>query len=228
MVKWYLPKLILEICSRTLTGFKTRVNNLDKKYNSPCNQLTDIEHFDKKCILKYQIDSYELELVTGCLRGERLSQRALYDRYKDAMYTILYRMLDTEEDAADSLQDAFIEIFKSLKNFKKRSSLGAWIKTIVIRKGIHKQKHRIVFDELTSKHEYQQLESWDENLNGEYLEKGIMSLSPGYRSVFLLIEVEGYSHKEAAEMLNISVGTSKSQLARGKKILQKKLKELMY
>lgn len=162
------------------------------------------------------------------MRGERQCQRALYDRYKDAMYTILYRMVDTEEEAADSLQDAFIDIFKSLKNFQGKSSLGAWIKTIVVRKGIHKQKHRIIFDELTSKHEDQQLDSWDENLNGEYLEKGIMNLSPGYRSVFLLVEVEGYTHKETAEMLNISEGTSKSQLARGKKILQERLKELMY
>ncbi len=184
--------------------------------------------FNQKCILSYQVDPYEIELVDGCLKGDRLSQRALYDRYKDAMYTILFRMVDTEDEASDCLQDAFIEVFKSLKNFGAKSSLGAWIKTIVVRQGIHRQKHRIIFDELTAKHEEQQLEPWDENLNGTYLEKGIMSLSPGYRSVFLLVEVEGYTHRETAEMLSISEGTSKSQLARAKKILQEKLKELMY
>ena len=184
--------------------------------------------FNENSALSYQVDPYEIELVDGCLKGDRVSQRALYDRYKDAMYTILFRMVDTEEEAADCLQDAFIEVFKSLKNFQAKSSLGAWIKTIVVRNGIHKQRHRIIFDELTSKHEDQQLEPWDENLNGTYLEKGIMSLSPGYRSVFLLVEVEGYTHKETAAMLSISEGTSKSQLARAKKILQGKLKELMY
>ena len=178
--------------------------------------------------MSYEVDPYELELVAGCQRGDRISQRALYDRYKDAMYTILYRMVDTQEEASDSLQDAFIEVFRSLKNFQARSSLGAWIKTIVVRQGIKKQKHKIVFEKLSTTHEDLRLEPWDENLNGEYLEKGILSLSPGYRSVFLLIEVEGYTHRETAEMLDISEGTSKSQLSRAKKILQEKLKELMY
>lgn len=67
--------------------------------------------------------------------------------------------------------------------------------------------------------------AWDENLTGEMLDMAIAELSPGYRSVFLLIEVEGYTHKEVAEMMGISEGTSKSQLSRAKKLLQKKLSE---
>ena len=70
--------------------------------------------------------------------------------------------------------------------------------------------------------------SWDENLTGEYLEKAIHRLPPGYKNVFLLVEVEGYSHNEVAEMLEISAGTSKSQLYHSKRMLQKLLKELMY
>lgn len=178
--------------------------------------------------MSYKQNPYEIEIVNGCLRGERSYQRQLYERYKDAMFTVLYRMLGSDEEASDALQDAFIEVFKSLKNFKSQSSIGAWIKTIVIRTGIRKYKNRIVFDELTTDHEDQLIEAWDQNLNGEYLQQGILSLSEGYRSVFLLIEVEGYTHKETAVMLGISEGTSKSQLSRAKKILQKKLKELMY
>ena len=68
--------------------------------------------------------------------------------------------------------------------------------------------------------------SWDDNLTGEMLDKAIAKLSPGYRFVFLMVEVEGYAHKEVAEMLNISIGTSKSQLSRAKAVLQNYLKEM--
>lgn len=178
--------------------------------------------------MSYKLDPLEWELVEGCMQNDRQSQRALYNKYKDAMYTILYRMTSTEEEAADALQDAFVEVFRSLKNYKRLSSLGAWIKTIVVRAGIAKQKKRIYFSELEQASEEDQRIEWDPNLTGEYLEKAIMRLPAGYKNVFLLLEVEGYSHKEAAEMLGISPGTSKSQLFHAKKMLQKELKELMY
>ncbi len=144
------------------------------------------------------------------------------------MYTILMRMLNTEEEAEDALQNAFIQIFHSLHNFKFNSTLGAWIKTIVIRAGLAMQQNPIDFQPLDSSHERIKSSEWDQNLTGAYLEKGIKELSEGYRNVFLLIEVEGYSHKEVGELLGISEGTSKSQLFHAKRILQKKLKELMY
>lgn len=209
------------------TFWKYRYWN-NKKSLCACNHFTHSDYFVKKKSLSFQQDPYEIELLQGCLRGERSYQRQLYDRYKNAMFTVLYRMLGDEDDASDALQDAFLAVFKSLKNFQNRSTLGAWIKTIVVRTAIRRCKHRIVFDELTTDHQDHAIEHWDENLNGEYLEKGILELSPGYRSVFLLIEVEGYTHKETASMLGISEGTSKSQLSRAKKILQQKLRELMY
>lgn len=163
------------------------------------------------------------------MNREQHAQRLLYDRYKDAMYTILFRMLDDEDDAADALQDAFVEVFRSLEKFRRLSSLGAWIKVIVIRAGLAQQRaKKIDFEPITDRLPEEQSLVWDENMTGEYLHAAIRQLSPGYRNVFLLIEVEGYSHKEAAELLQITEGTSKSQLFNAKKILQQKLKKLMY
>lgn len=177
--------------------------------------------------MSYQQDPYELVLIDGCLRNDRSMQKKLYEKYKDAMYTILYRMLDGEEEACDALQEAFIKVFNGLKGYKKTASLGAWIKVIVIRTGIAKQKKRIHFEDIDSVSSEKQIITWDEHLTGEYLEKGIQELPEGYRNVFLMVEVEGYTHKEVAEIMNISPGTSKSQLYHAKKRLQQSLKELM-
>lgn len=179
--------------------------------------------------MAYLLDPFEADLVQRCMNREQHAQRLLYDRYKDAMYTILFRMLDDEDDAADALQDAFVEVFRSLEKFRRLSSLGAWIKVIVIRAGLAQQRaKKIDFEPITDRLPEEQSLVWDENMTGEYLHAAIRQLSPGYRNVFLLIEVEGYSHKEAAELLQITEGTSKSQLFNAKKILQQKLKKLMY
>ena len=154
-------------------------------------------------------------------------QKSLYDRYKDAMYTILYRMLNDEDEAADALQESFIQIFRNLKSFKKQSSLGAWIKTIVVRTGLAKQKKNVVFEEINEDRQSIEPIVWDSNLTGEYLERAIEELPDGYKNVFLLVEVEGYTHREVAEMAGISEGTSKSQLFYAKKALQNTLKEMM-
>ncbi|MEQ9426538.1 MAG: RNA polymerase sigma factor [Cyclobacteriaceae bacterium] len=177
--------------------------------------------------MSYTIDPYELELVEECLANNRSMQKSLYDRYKDAMYSTLCRMLNDEDDAADALQEAFIQVFKNLKSYRKQSSLGAWIKTIVVRAGLAKQKKKMVFEEIDEGKQVIEPIVWDSNLTGEYLEQAIHELPEGYKNVFLLVEVEGYTHKEAAEIVGISEGTSKSQLYHAKKALQKTLSELM-
>jgi RNA polymerase sigma-70 factor (ECF subfamily) len=168
----------------------------------------------------------EKEIVAGCINNDRRSQKELFDRYKDAMYTVAFRILRDEDMASDALQEGFIRVFGSLKNFEGRSTLGAWIKTIMVRSTLRLLDQR--FETTGYEDEFADATiEWDENLTGEILDLAITELSPGYRSVFLLIEVEGYSHKEVAEMLGISEGTSKSQLSRAKKLLQDKLRALM-
>jgi RNA polymerase sigma-70 factor (ECF subfamily) len=135
------------------------------------------------------------------------------------MYTSAYRILNDHELARDATQETFIKVFKILEQFQFRSTLGAWIKTIVIHTSLKilKKQKAFVFVDLSDSIK---LISWDEPMSGEYLEKAILSLPSGYRVIFLLIEVEGYKHREVAEMLNISEGTSKSQLFHAKKYLK--------
>ncbi len=148
----------------------------------------------------------------------------MYDRYCDAMFTIAFRIINDYDNANDALQEAFIQVFRDIKQFKGNSTLGAWIKTIVVRTSIKKFRKEDVFTQLEIHHNGETI-SWPEEMQGADLEKAILALADGCRTIFLLIEVEGYKHKEVADMLNISEGTSKSQLHYAKKQLQILLKD---
>jgi RNA polymerase sigma factor (sigma-70 family) len=168
----------------------------------------------------------ETELIEGCLADKRLAQRELYERYKSAMYTLAYRITGDFDLAADVLQEAFLKVFRGLPKFRRESTLGAWIKTIVVRTALSKVQRRPVFDPI-EEHHSQGMVDWGNHLDAEYLEKAIQLLPEGYRAVFVLIEVEGYSHKEVGDMLGISAGTSKSQLFHSKKRLRKIIDKLL-
>jgi DNA-directed RNA polymerase specialized sigma24 family protein len=147
----------------------------------------------------------EKELIQGCIAQNRLAQKTFYDRYSRAMYTLAYRLTHNFEVANEVLQ-------------------GAWLKTIVIRTALKHVKTIKNFDEITPSVS-DTLIDWGETLDAEYLEKAIQSLPDGFRTVFVLIEIEGYTHKEVAEILGISEGTSKSQLFYAKQRLRKILAE---
>ena len=169
--------------------------------------------------------STETDLVNRCLDGDIKAQRQLYDKYKDAMFTLCYRISGDFDLASDILQEAFVKIFRGLKSFRGESTLGAWIKTIVIRTAYNAVKKEKKFFESIDNIGEEDVVHWGDFLQAEYLEKAILSLPDGYRMVFMMIEVEGYAHKEVAEMLNISVGTSKSQLFYAKRKLRSILKD---
>jgi RNA polymerase sigma factor (sigma-70 family) len=166
----------------------------------------------------------ESELVAGCIRNDRVKQKCLFDQYKNAMYTTALRIVGNSDIAQDILQDAFIDIFENIADFRFESTLGTWIKTIVIRKALHglKLEHQHESIELADRQEF---ENKSTDFTAYELERAIQSLPESARAVFLLIEVEGYKHQEVAEMLEISIGTSKSQLNYSKKLLQKRLNE---
>ena len=156
-------------------------------------------------------------LIERCLKNDRKSQRELYELYKNAMFTLCLRITADHDDAKDALQDGFIAVFNSLPTFKGQSTLGAWIKTIIVRTALRKTK-KLHFDSLENIED--QTVSFDDSFSGEVLHNAIMKLDPGFRTAFILYEVEGYSHKEIAEITKISEGTSKSQLHYAKKKLQ--------
>ncbi len=170
-------------------------------------------------MMLYALSMTDTELIEACIANDRLAQKALYDKYSRAMYTTAYRMTNDFELAEDVLQEAFIKVFRHLAGFRQEATLGAWIKTIVVRTALSHIKKRISTESLEA-HHTQELLDWGQHLDAEYLEKAIQQLPEGYRAVFVLIEVEGYSHKEVADMLNISIGTSKSQLFHAKKRLR--------
>lgn len=153
-------------------------------------------------------------------------QKQVYERYCDAMYTTAFRILNDADMANDALQEAFIQVFTDIKQFRGDSTLGAWIKTIVIRTSLRRLRKEDTFSRI----DYEQngdTVSWPEEMTGEDLERAILSLADGCRTIFLLVEVEGYKHREVAELLKISEGTSKSQLFYAKKQLQILLKDFI-
>lgn len=162
----------------------------------------------------------EAELVDACRKMNRLAQKELYDRYSSAMYTAAYRITGDFDLANDALQEGFLKIFQKLHTFRGESTVGAWIKVIIVRTALSRIKREPTMEPLPQNFNNEQIDWGQHELDIDYLEKAIQKLPSGYRSVFLLIEVEGYSHREVSEMLGITQGTSKSQLFYAKKKLR--------
>ncbi|GAB4037774.1 sigma-70 family RNA polymerase sigma factor [Spirosoma gilvum] len=167
-------------------------------------------------------DISEHDLVERCRANDRVAQRLLFERYKRAMFSTAYRIINDYDHANDALQDAFVEVFRNLDQFAFRSTLGAWIKTIVVRQTLRKQQLEGRFLTL-DEHVHDSPAPFRDTLTGDELDAAIRSLPAGARTVFLLTEVEGYTHKEVADMLGISEGTSKSQASYAKKLLRQRL-----
>ncbi|MEJ7659749.1 MAG: sigma-70 family RNA polymerase sigma factor [Hymenobacter sp.] len=158
---------------------------------------------------------------------DRQAQHQLYQQYKTAMFSAALRMLGGDRDLAqDALQEAFMEVFRHLAEFRRQSTLGAWIKAIVVRRALRTLRQEQRMEVYDHERHPEPLVAWHDNLTGEALDQAIRELPAGYRAVFCLVEVEGYAHREVAELLGISEGTSKSQLYHAKRLLQRKLQHL--
>jgi len=155
-------------------------------------------------------------------------QEELYSRFSPRMYAVCLRYASSSEEAEDILQEGFIKIFKKLGSYRGDGSFEGWIRRIFVNTAIEHFRRRRYLQPVTEKEE--------NTIEGKYLsvldelgEKDILELiaqlSPGYRTVFNMYVVEGYTHKEIGDMLGISEGTSKSQLSRAKVILQDMVKK---
>lgn len=164
-------------------------------------------------------------LVKQCLKGDRMAQKRLYDRFAGRMFTICRRYCSGYDEATEVLQLSFIKIFDKLPAWSG-GSLEAWVKTIVVRTAIDQvraSQKLLLVEETTEELNWSVLNEAVQKLATEDLLEITRHLSEGYRMVFNLVDIEGYSHKEVAELLGISEGTSKSQLSRARKQLQKKI-----
>jgi len=169
----------------------------------------------------------EEQLIQACLQNDRNAQRKLYNAYAGRMLVVCARYMQNKEEAEDVLQEAFIKIFQNLSKFRGESTLGAWIKRIVINVAINHIRAQQHFQGMDNVQEYENQFSDGltgiEGINFQELIEMIRKLPKGCQSVFNLYAIEGYQHKEIAEMLNITEGTSKSQYARARAILQSQL-----
>jgi len=164
-------------------------------------------------------------LIANCIQNDRRAQRKLYESYKDNLYTIVFRITGDREASNDLLQETFIDAFKSLSKLKERDYFYSWIRKILVRK---------TYAFLAARHQTEELEvinhlstKQNHSLDTEYIETAIKKLPYKSRTVFVMAEIEGFSHKEISESLNISVGTSKSQLHYAKSNLKKILRPFL-
>jgi len=172
----------------------------------------------------------EARLVESCISGDSKAQENLYKRYAKKMFAVCCRYSRDQDSAADILQDGFIRVFNALETFKKEGSLEGWIRRIVVNTALEYHRKQANTYSVNEQEDSLHLSSEPDvhgNLGAEELLKLVQALPDGYRNVFNLYAIEGYNHKEIGEMLQISEGTSKSQLARARYLLQQKIEILM-
>jgi len=167
------------------------------------------------------------ELVKGCIEENARSQKLLFDRYSRKMMGICLRYSGNRMEAEDMMQDGWIKVFKNVSSFRFEGSVEGWIKRVMVNTCLEAlRKKKMMFSdieiEVADEMGYIPSHSVD-HLSSNDLLKMVQRLPAGYRSVFNLFAIEGYSHKEIGQMLTISEGTSKSQYSRARVHLQKML-----
>jgi len=169
-------------------------------------------------------------MIEGCMANNRKAQKLLYEHFYEFAMTIALRYSRDEMDAADIMSHAFVKVFKSIRTFdSSKGSLHAWIKRIVVNEGLDHIKSRNRFSEnveLETVAEPGINNSVLEQMGAEEIMKLIQKLPPATHAVFVLYAVEGYNHREIAERLKISEGTSKWHLSEARKTLQQQLTQL--
>jgi RNA polymerase sigma factor (sigma-70 family) len=178
--------------------------------------------------LNTQFDTEEDRLVQRCTTGDPEARRQLYERYVRAMYHTVVRMVPSRMDAEDVVQDCFIKVFQNIGSFKGESTIGAWIKRIAINTALNflRKRKRMVFTEDDPRDEGQAVLPEDDDYNRADVQRihhAIKKLPEGCRVVLNLYLLEGYKHKEIAQILGISESTSKSQYLRAKRLLRERL-----
>jgi RNA polymerase sigma-70 factor (ECF subfamily) len=168
------------------------------------------------------------ELVEGCIREDRKYQKILWNLYSAKLMSLCLRYCKHQEEAEDALMEAFVRIYDKLPTFRYQSSLETWMRRIAVNTAINKLRiQKDIWQELSESEYELGYEDFSMNeLEAKQIMKLVEQLPLGYRMVFNMFVVEGYSHKEIAEALAIDEGTSRSQLAKAKKALQQMLSQL--
>jgi RNA polymerase sigma-70 factor (ECF subfamily) len=188
--------------------------------NTGCNLLKFRENLDLN------------QIIEGCKNNKSRDQEALFKMFSDEMFAVCLYYSPNHAEAEDTLHEGFLKVFQNINSFKGDGSIKGWIRRILINTALEKFRKKNPMYVLDNE-DYTQVEDSNtedaiSNISADDLISLIQELSPQYRMVFNLYALEGFSHKEIAVKLNISEGTSKSNLARARSILQKKVTEFFY
>ncbi len=167
------------------------------------------------------------EVIQGCVKGKRKSQEMLFNIFSKKMFAVCLYYSKNKVEAEDILHNGFLKIFENIKQYKGTGSFEGWVRKIFVNIALENFRNQTFLTAVSDQIEYNYMtEDADiiSKLSSEELIKMIQELSPAYRMVFNLYAVEGYSHEEISKKLEIAEGTSKSNLARARKILQNKVR----
>ncbi|MDR1981320.1 MAG: sigma-70 family RNA polymerase sigma factor [Tannerellaceae bacterium] len=172
----------------------------------------------------------EQQLIEGCKRENRLAQKELYDTYSRRMMGVCLRYVNDRETARDLLQDGFIKVFTHIHSYSGNGSFEGWMRKIFVNGALEYLRKSDVMRESVDLDNTAELSNPDASiistLSANELIACIQELPAGFRSVFNLFAIEGFSHKEIGEVLQITESTSRSQYTRAKQLLQRKINEL--
>ena len=175
-------------------------------------------------------DTFDLQLIESCIKGDRASQKVIYDRLAPRMLPLCMRYVGDRVLAEDVLQDGFITLFMRLDSYKGDGSFEGWARRIFVTTALMELRKKDALkmsDELdTVRSMKTDLPSQGQNIGYKELMKLVMQLPAGFRAVFNMYAVEGYSHKEISDILGISESTSRTQLSRARICLQNMIKEI--
>lgn len=166
------------------------------------------------------------QLIENCKINDTKAQGELYKLFSGKLFAICLKYSRNYAEAEDNLQDAFLTIFKKIEQYKNKGSFEGWLKRITVNTVLQRYRKEKVFDIINEDAiEDVELEVDEDTVSIDYLLKIIQELPDRYRLVFNLYVLDGYSHKEIADMIEINVGTSKSNLARARLILKQTIEE---
>lgn len=172
----------------------------------------------------------ETQLIEGCTKGERLAQKKLYETYSRKMMAVCLRYISDRETARDILQEGFVKVFTGMDSYSGVGSFEGWMRKVFVNCALEHLRKNDVLREAADLDNTAELVNPDSSvisrLSADELMNLVQGLPHGFRTVFNLYAIEGFSHKEIGEMLDITESTSRSQFTRAKQLLQRQINEL--
>ncbi|OUS00466.1 RNA polymerase subunit sigma-70 [Flavobacteriales bacterium 33_180_T64] len=167
-------------------------------------------------------------LIKKAAKGKRDAQHTLFEIHAPKMLSVCRYYIKDMQDAESVMLNGFFKAFINLKNFKNEGSFEGWLRRIMVRESISflRQKKHVEFSVENEYYHQEHYNNIESQIEVAQIQQIIDELPEGYKMVFVMYAIEGYKHKEIAEILNISQGTSKSQLFKARQMLQKKIKDI--